>query len=316
MSTLSLMKSRPVFVEFAQNSLSLFDGKEGIEIPIDRLETGQLTGPCKERLQVEIRKLLAKKNWNRSRRAICAIGARGVSLRRLTLPPSTKEEMDNLIRLQVESEFPLPPDELAWGYEPLQRGEANGDGGKEVQEFVVAAVKKEVIEDYSELLSNCGLEPIFTLGAIARISMCMNRPTSYAVIDIGRRQSELISYEDGAMASIRVLPWGCDRVTDAVELGLGISRDEAERFQSTLNRKSDPDQQEEKILELIRSETATLTGSINRNWIGRKLYVTGHNDSLEIITRELLGAFHGTAECEQVDFIPSDGGIDEFVRNR
>ena len=164
-----------------------------------------------------------------------------------------------------------------------------------------------MIEEYSELLSGCGLESIFTLGAVARNSICLNRPASYAVLDIGREQSELISYENGVVAAIRVLPWGCERVTGAVEHGLGMSREDAERSQTALNRESDLSQQEQKILEIVRSEIRILTDSINRNWVGSKVFVTGHNASLAIIARALAETFHGTAECEQVDFISSEG---------
>ncbi len=71
---------------------------------------------------------------NHARRAFCAIGARGVSLRRWTLPAASKEELQRLLLLQIEREFPVAPDELAWGYRVVR----NGSG--KPQEVIVAAV--------------------------------------------------------------------------------------------------------------------------------------------------------------------------------
>ena len=72
-----------------------------------------------------------------------------------------------LLRLQIESEFPLAPDELAWGY--LHSTPTGRDATDGHQTLIVAAVKKEVVvAEYSELLAACGVNPIFTLAALAR----------------------------------------------------------------------------------------------------------------------------------------------------
>src|SRR5438270_71868 len=153
-------------------------------------------------------------------RAFCAIGARGVSLRRLTLPASSKEELERLLALQIEREFPLSPDELAWGYRPLGRTSGNGAAG--LQELLVVAVKKEVLQEYSEILSGCGLSPLFTLAALARSSLCSTSLGSFAILDIGQSQSELISFDNGVPGAIRILPWGGENITQAVEKRLEI----------------------------------------------------------------------------------------------
>src|SRR5207247_2676559 len=98
-----------------------------------------------------------------------AIGARGVSLRRLTLPSATNEEFQRLLRLQIEREFPLPPDQLAWGYRRVGQGDGPPNGPNSRQELIVVAVKKEFIEEYSDSFSECGLNPGFTLTAFTRI---------------------------------------------------------------------------------------------------------------------------------------------------
>src|SRR5207248_7370317 len=149
-----------LYLEIRQTSLRVLHGDQTLELPIERQENGRLTDECRERLAHDLRNFLKKKNWQPRVRAICAIGARGVSLRRLSLPASPKEELNRLLNLQIESEFPLPPDALAWGYRRVNHAESS-TAATARQEFLVIAVKKEVLEEYSEILSRCGVSPQF-----------------------------------------------------------------------------------------------------------------------------------------------------------
>jgi hypothetical protein len=193
-----------VFMEIGQISWQVFMEDEVSEFPLERLENGSLAEAGRERLVAGLRKCVNKKGWRPRRRAFVALGARGVSLRRLALPPAPREEFQRLLRLQIESEFPLSPDELAWGWQML--GQNSGR-----QEVLVAAIKKEIVESYVEILAVCGITPVFTVAALARQALCPPPLPSCAVLWVGVAESELLTYQDGAPASIRLLPWGSER---------------------------------------------------------------------------------------------------------
>ena len=173
MKDFGFMNSRCLYLEIGQSSLQVLDGSDGLELRLERLENGRLTGACKERLTLSLQGFLKRKSWHPRLRAFCAIGARGVSLRQLTLPSSTKEELHRLLLLQIEREFPLLPDALAWGYRRLGDPELPRTGAGLKQELLVAAVKREVIEEYAEILNECGVNPLFTLSALARSCCCL-----------------------------------------------------------------------------------------------------------------------------------------------
>ena len=196
------MTSRNVYIEISQDSLKALIGDDGLELPLERLENQRLHPACGEKITAGLREFLQKHGARPGQRAFCAIGARGVLLRRMTLPAAPKEELQRLLLLQIEREFPLAPDELAWGYRVL------GQGSSKTQELVVVAVKKEVVQEYADLLAASGLNSEFTLGALARSSLAPRPPASCAVLELGRHDSELITFEHGAPGSIRVLPWG------------------------------------------------------------------------------------------------------------
>src|SRR5207245_603241 len=125
--------------------------------------------------------------------------------------PSARENVPRLLRLQIESEFPLPPDELAWGYQPLPRRHSPGNGSPGQQEFLVVALRKESVEDYAEIFAACGVNAFFALGASARSYLCPQSLGSYAMLDIGHSQSELSCFENGMPRHIAIVLLGAVR---------------------------------------------------------------------------------------------------------
>src|SRR5882724_7366623 len=142
------MKVAPIYIEISAGTLKALRENDGLELPLEREASGRLTKDCKEKLVAGLQKFLDRKTWQPRAKAFCAIAANGVSLRRLALPVSTKEDFQRLLQLQIENEFPVPPEELAWGWQAIEAS-ASASAKREV---LVAAVKKEVVEDYANVL--------------------------------------------------------------------------------------------------------------------------------------------------------------------
>lgn len=265
MNGFDFMNSASHFIEISQSSLRVLHGAAGLELPLERLPSGKLTPACREQLISGLKAFLKRPAWQPRLRAWCALGARGVLLRRLTIPPAGKNEFQQLLRLQIESEFPLAPDELAWGYLRLDGTERSGTDGR--QELIVAAVKKEVVVEYSELLAECGVSPIFTLAALARNCLCPSPPAAYAVLEIGREQSELLTFDHGVPVALRILPWGEENLA-AMDF---------------------------------------LTTAIKNNWSGQKLYLIGNSARQKELTARLAKDFADGAACELVSFASGEG---------
>ena len=218
MKETSFMNSSPVYIEISTGTLRALRENDGLELPLDREANGRLTQDCKDKLVPSLQKFLDRKTWQPRVKAFCAIGAKGVSLRRLALPASATEEFQKLLGLQIESEFPLPPGDLAWGWQPL---EANGAAAK--REVLVAAVKKEIVEDYMNVLSACGVNPVFTLAALVRRSLCPAQLQPFAMLELGQRQSELATFDPGVPVAFRVLSASSASLAEAVGKSLGAN---------------------------------------------------------------------------------------------
>lgn len=200
MKQISFGKSADLYVEISQDCLKALKDDHRLELPLERGPDGRLTAACREKLVSGLRAFAGKKPLQSRPRAYCAISAAGVSLRRLVLPASARDEFDKVLLLQIEAEFPLSPDDLAWGWLPLETTMA----GK--REVIVAAVRKEVIGEYRELLSMCDLTPVFTLAALARNFACPHPGGSHALLEAGGGRPEWIVIENGVPTTLRVLP--------------------------------------------------------------------------------------------------------------
>lgn len=208
MKELPFLSLAPVYIEISQDWLRAMRENDGLDLPLERSPDGQLTAACKENLVFNLQKFAPRKSWQPRVRTVCAIGASGVSLRQMALPVAAREQFSRLLRLQIENEFPLSPDELAWGWRPLAPLPNNGAPAR--QELLVAAVKKDRIEEYTAVLFAAGLHPVFTPAALARSYLCPQPPASCALIDAGKTQLELALYESGVPVALRVLPWGTE----------------------------------------------------------------------------------------------------------
>jgi hypothetical protein len=257
----------PLYIEIGVDTLRAVQKNEGLELPLERLNNGWLSDPCRENLAVRLKAFLKRERWQLPPRAICAIAGAGLSLRRLVLPPAPKTEWQRLLLLQIETEFPLGPDELAWGSVPLSEPPADGSAVR--QEFLVAAVRKEVLQDYSNALSNCGVRAVFTLAALGRSRFIPLPGEACSILDLGSRHSEWIAFENNVPSVLRIFPWGTDN------------------FMA-------PDSTLDAAIESIRSQT------------GRTLFLTGAGDRHELVAN-LARKLGDGIQCRRIEAGPESG---------
>jgi len=281
-NTASLLNPPPLLVEIGPDWLKARHGQASVELPLEHGPDGRLTTQAKEQAVAALKSFLKAKGWLPRVRAWCAISSRGVSLRRLSLPGGTSEEFQQRLLLQIEAEFPLPPDELAWGCLPLgQSRPSNGVLAR--QDLLVAAVRKTLVADYHELLRACGTEPLFTLAATARWNGCGQPADSFAMLDVGPRQSELTIFENAVPTVSRIIFWDGKNASNPAAAPL------------------------ETLAEAIKG---SLTGS--------RLLVSGQAVSKEF-TERLAGYLGHGCKCERVESTPVDDtsaailGLEKFA---
>ncbi len=294
-----------VYMEVRPRSLRVLHETQSVVIPLDRQPNGRLTNECREKAALGLTGLLRRKSWQPRLKAVCAIDARGVSLRRLSLPASANDDVHKLLRLQIEREFPLGPDALAWGFTRIDQHSKSANGSHDV---VLAALKKELIEDYARLLNSAGINPVFTLAALERARVCPKHGETFALLDIGRRQSELISFKDNAPEWIRILSWGGEDITKAIEQGLGITQEEAEKLKLKWDEGPVPNGEVgQKVQAAISKSLQSLAKAIGNVWSGDRLFLTGHGARYKEMPNRLKDLLPKVIDCERVEGQRNDG---------
>lgn len=281
----ALLHPAPVLVEIGPDWLRARRGHDRVELPLERGPEGRLTGTGKAQAIAALKHFLQPKSWQPRARAWCAISSRGVSLRRLSLPGGNPEEFHQRLLLQIEAEFPLAPAELAWSCQSLNAPPpANGAAAK--QELLVAAVKKEWVADYDEILRACGADPVFILAALARRQLCSPPAGSFALLDIGASQSELTIFENALPAASRIIFWE----------GKNIANPDATALDA--------------LAQGIKGGQDRLAGA--------KLFVSG-NGITKDFTERLTRSLGNGCQCERLEAAAADGqsaaiaGLEKFA---
>ena len=197
-------KQIDIFFEFRESSLHVLAEDQGWDGPIERDEQGHLTPSSIQSLAQTLGGFLHRHTWSAPRQVLCSIPARGVSIRTLGIPISGADETEHMLALQMESQLPVPPEELAWGFLPLTTTSESDT----LKPFLVAAVKKEVLAPYATLFRELQLEPTFTIAAFTRLAACPAPPAPCHLLDVGQTRSELITRDAAGATTLRVIAWG------------------------------------------------------------------------------------------------------------
>ena len=297
-----------LFMEIGQESLRISNGTDKLELELDRAVDGKLNEVCKSEVTASLQKFFRRKTWQPRVRVHCAIAARGVSLRRLTLPSGNKDEVQKLLPFQIEREFPLPPDQLAWGAQPLNGTKGSHSNGK--QEYLVVAVKKETLEEYAGVLSGCGATAVFTLAALDRTYVCPQPLGTYAVLAIESTYSELITIDGGVPLSVRVLPWGRANLAGPARAGSLSGTDPGGAPPQVVSSGgSGP-----LAIGAVAAPADELIRLVNGQSIGRSLYVTGLAGvpGASDFVKELSARIGNGIECREVE-LPDGAGASAAV---
>src|SRR5271165_4510424 len=307
MNVMELMNPAHFFMEISQDSIQAFNGTAGLELSLERQADGRLTEACKNELTPQLQRFINRKSWQPRARVFCAIGARGVSLRRLSLPAASKEELRRLLPLQIESEFPLPPEQLAWGWLSLRPMPTRPNGPNGKQDLLVVAVKIDGLEEYANILSTCGASPVFTLGALARSYFCPQPPGAYAVLAVERNYSELILLEGGVPIAVRVLSWGRENLANVQQRTRGNSHDPVAGLLDSASPEATFGGSAAVSSGLEQADALDpLARLINAQSVGRKVYLTGIDDrhtGFDFAT-QLANRLGNRVECQTVVLAP------------
>lgn len=208
-----------LFAEVRPTSLHAWYGPVGIDIPLEREPDGRFTPSSIDRAAKALGELVPRGATTVAPRVYCAIGSRGVVFRRLSIPAAPDADLARLLGLQIETEFPVAPEQLAWGWchlsSPVSVSQAQKSHGK--LEVLVGAIKQELLEPHRSLFAAIDPDPRFTIGALDRLALIPNGSRPVMLLEIDARQSELLYVDAEGTPTIRSLPVGAETLIGSIQ---------------------------------------------------------------------------------------------------
>ena len=275
MKPLGSLESNRIFVEIRPASFHAWTRLNGVDLRLERGSDGRLTAATCASATAALKGLVAGGGWLSRPRICCAIPSRGLLLRPISLPATAPGEVTRLLELKIEGEFPLPPDALAWGWLPLAAfTSAASTLSPARQEVLVAAVKKEVIDEYHLIVGAVDPDPIYTVAALARTALVPVGQRAYSVLDVGPTQSELTVVEDGVPPTVQLLPWGEKYFLEGLATRMGQSPEEAAKTLATLSTR--PGSAADAALGVALKEMVeALAGRVPAEALARPVWISG-----------------------------------------
>jgi type IV pilus assembly protein PilM len=162
-----------------------------------------------------------------------ALSGHHVIVKRINLPVMSDAELAESIRWEAEQYIPYDIEDVNLDYEILEGASLSGEGNMDV---LLAAVKRDKLSDYLNVISEAGLNTATV--DIASFAMQNAFESNYefepdqvvALVDIGSAVSSISVLHGGSSVYWRDINIGGNQYTDAVQKELNISADQAEQL--------------------------------------------------------------------------------------
>jgi type IV pilus assembly protein PilM len=190
-----------------------------------------------------------------------------VIVKKVSLPTMTREELEDQIQWEAEQYIPFDVNEVNLDFQILETSEGEGQ-----MDVLLVAAKKDLIDDYVQVISEAGLNPVaidvaaFAVENSYEINYQPEPQGVVALVNIGAQVVNINVVQDGVPAFTRDITTGGNQYTEEIQKVLAVSFDEAER----LKRGGSAAEQSQEVVpqeveHAIRSVTDTVVGEISRS---------------------------------------------------
>jgi type IV pilus assembly protein PilM len=162
--------------------------------------------------------------------AISALTGHSVIIKKVSLPAMTEEELGESIQWEAEQYIPFPMSDVNIDFQILGE-DTEGRGQMDV---MLVAVKKDVINDYVNVIKEAGLNPIvvdvdsFALENMMEVNYSLAPEENIAIVNIGASIMSTSVVSGGLTVFTRSVPMGGNQFTEEIQRQSSVSFQEAE----------------------------------------------------------------------------------------
>jgi len=203
----------------------------------------------------------------RTKHVAAAVCGHSVIVKKVNLPAMTRDELDEQIRWEAEQYIPFDVNEVNLDFQILETEDGEGQ-----MEVLLVAAKKDLIDDYVQVITEAGLIPAaidvaaFAVENAFEANYDVNPEEVVALVNIGAQVVNINVMTGGAPAFTRDITTAGNQYTEEIQKALSINFEEAERIK--LGENASHDSQEvvpQEVEQAMRSVTDTLIGEISRS---------------------------------------------------
>ena len=162
-----------------------------------------------------------------------ALSGHSVIVKRISLPVMSEAELAESIHWEAEQYIPFEIEDVNLDYQILEGSSLSGEGNMDV---LLAAAKRDKINDYVGVISQAGLTP--TTVDIAAFALQNAFEANYefephqvvALVDVGAAVSSISVLHGGTSVYWRDINVGGNVYTDAIQKELNLSAEQAEQL--------------------------------------------------------------------------------------
>ncbi len=196
-----------------------------------------------------------------------SVSGHAVIVKRISLPSQSAEELDETIKWEAEQYIPFDIAEVNIDYQVLQDDALDGQ-----MDVVLVAAKKDLIDDYLNVISDAGLNmaimdvDAFALGNMYELNYDPSPESAVALVDIGASVININVMNGAVPVFTRDITSGGNQYTEEIQKALSITFEEAERIKigGTAGEVS-TDVVPQEVEDAMREVSETLLGEVQRS---------------------------------------------------
>jgi type IV pilus assembly protein PilM len=158
-----------------------------------------------------------------------AVSGHSVIVKRVNLPQMSREELEDQIQWEAEQYIPFDVNEVNLDFQILDASEEEGQ-----MDVLLVAAKKDLIDDYVQVIQEAGLNPIaidvagFAVQNAYELNYELEPEAVIALVNIGAQVVNINVLRNGIPAFTRDIMTGGAQYTEEIQKALSVSFDEAE----------------------------------------------------------------------------------------
>lgn len=203
----------------------------------------------------------------RTKHVAAAVSGHSVIVKKVSLPTMSRDELDEQIRWEAEQYIPFDVNEVNLDFQILNEG-----GGEGQMDVLLVAAKKDLIDDYVQVIAEAGLQPaIIDVAAFAvenawQANYDAHPDETVALVNIGAQVVNINVVSGGAPTFTRDITTAGNQYTEEIQKTLSVSFDEAERLKLGARAgEASQDVVPQEVEKAMQAVTETVIGEISRS---------------------------------------------------